>query len=424
MKEDFLQYLWKHQLFSKDGLVTTTTKQVYVKSVGLHNMHEGPDFLNATIIIDGLVWFGHVEIHLKSSDWYAHHHQVDTNYHSVVLHVVWEDDVEVFDVGNQSLPTLEISHFISKELLGNYQRLFSQEVRWIPCERLIGSVDPFVINGWKTRLYVDRLEAKSELIDVLLSSTNSDYEAVLFLLLMKNFGLKINGDAFFRLAKSIQFSVVRKEQHDVLRLNALLFGQAGFLDSQIEDVYYKSLQSEYNYLKHKHSLKGLHQKQFQFFKIRPSNFPTIRIAQLAALYHQHQNLFSKLVHCTQPKEFYDLFDVGLHHFWKTHYTFQKRSPKKVKKVTRPFIELVLMNTIIPLKFNYFKSVHVSWDEGFLSLLTDMKSEKNAIISKFEELNVKSCNAFDSQALLELKNNYCAKKRCLHCAIGMRVLKSV
>ncbi len=422
MKEDFLHYLWKHQLFSKDGLVTTTKKQVCVKSVGLHNTHEGPDFLNATIEIDGLVWFGHVEIHLKSSDWYEHHHQTDTNYHPVVLHVVWEDDVEVFDTCNQSLPTIEISHFISKDVLDNYQRLFSKEMRWIPCERLIGSVDSFLMDHWKTRLYVGRLEAKSELIDTLLLASNSDYEAVLFLLLMKNFGLKINGDAFFELGKSIHFSIVRKEQHNVLKLNALLFGQAGFLDAQIEDVYYTSLQSEYHYLKYKYKLKGLNDKMFQFFKIRPSNFPTIRIAQLAALYHQHQHLFSKLMHCTQLKQFYALFDVGVNSFWKTHYTFQKQSPNKVKRITRSFIDLLLINTIIPLKFNYLKRVNVSMDEGFLSLLTHVKSEKNSIISKFEELNVKSCNAFDSQALLELKNNYCAKKRCLHCAIGMRVLK--
>ncbi|MFT4575590.1 MAG: hypothetical protein ACI9SI_000500 [Polaribacter sp.] len=422
MKEDFLHYIWKHQMFSKRDLVTTEAKKVSIQSVGLHNHNSGPDFFNAKIEIENLVWAGNVEIHVKSSDWYLHKHESDVNYDTVVLHVVWKDDVEIFDKSNQPLPTIEISNFISKDVLGNYHRLFSKELRWIPCEKLIHTVDSFVVNNWKTRLYFDRLDAKSKLIDDLLLVSNNDYEAVLFKLLMKNFGLKINGDSFLNLANSIDFSVIRKEQNNVLKLNALLFGQAGFLDTQIEEVYYLKLKSEYEFLKHKYTLKSINEKQFQFFKMRPSNFPTIRIAQLGAIYHQNQSLFSKLMNFTKLEEFYALFNVSLNEFWQTHYTFKKTAHKKVKKVTKSFVDLLLINTIIPLKFKYLKSLNTNIDEEFLSFLKNIKAEKNAIVSKFSELKIKADNAYDSQALLELKNNYCAKKRCLQCAIGNSLLR--
>ena len=424
MKEDFLHYLWKHQLFSERGLKTTAGKHVYVKNTGKHNDLEGPDFLNATIEIEGLVWFGHVEIHVKSSDWYLHNHQNDSNYHCVVLHVVWEDDVEVFDKGNEPLITLEISQFITKRVLENYERLFSKNAYWILCEPFISPMDDFFLNAWKTRLHVERLEDKSKLINTLLVASNSNYEAVLFVLLMKAFGSKINGDAFLELAQTVTFSLIMKERHDALRLNALLFGQAGFLDAQIEDAYYINLQREYHYLRHKHKIQGMPKKRFQLFKIRPSNFPTIRIAQICAMYHKYQNLFSQLMSFTRLEEFYKLFDVRLDAYWSTHYTFQKVSPRRVKKITKSFVDLIVINVIIPLKFNYLKRRNVAFDEEGFDLLRQIKSEKNAIVDKFSELGIASSSAFDSQALLQLKNNYCAKKRCLHCAIGMCILKKV
>ena len=422
MKEEFLHYIWKHQMFSKRSLVTTDNKNVIIKSVGLHNHNSGPDFFNAKIEIDNLVWAGNVEIHVKSSDWYLHRHESDVNYDTVVLHIVWKDDVEIFNKNNHPLPTVEISNFISKDVLGNYHRLFSKELRWIPCEKSIEFIDSFTMNNWKTRLYFERLEAKSKLIDVLLLASNNDYEAVLFKLLMKNFGLKINGDSFLNLANSIDFSIIRKEQNNVLKLNALLFGQAGFLQQELEESYFRLLKKEYSYLKHKYNVLPIANEQFQFFRMRPTNFPTIRIAQIAAVYHQHQSLFSKLMSFTKLEEFYDLFNVPLNEFWKTHYTFKKIAPKKTKKVTGSFVDLLLINTIIPLKFNYFKSLNRNVDEEFLDFLKNIKPEKNSIVSKFSELNIKANNAFDSQVLLELKNNYCTKKRCLQCAIGNRLIK--
>ena len=422
MKEEFIHYVWKHQMFSKKTLFTTEKKNVIVQSVGQHNHNSGPDFLNAKIEIENLIWFGNVEIHVNSSDWYLHQHETDVNYDTVVLHVVWNDDVEVFGSNNLPLPTVEISNFISKDVLKHYHRLFSQELRWIPCEKLIASVDSFVVEHWKTRLYFDRLDAKSKLIDDLLSKSNNDYEAVLFQLLMKNFGLKINGDAFLNLANSVDFSIIRKVQNDALKLNALLFGQAGFLIDEIEDAHYLELKSEYEFLKHKFKLRSMNESQFQFFKMRPTNFPTIRIAQITAVYHKYQSLFSELMKISDLERFYSLFTVDIDRFWQTHYTFKKSSTKKVKNITKNFVDLLLINTIIPLKFNYLKRLNVDVDETFLSFLKNIKPEKNSVIAKFRNLKITANNAFDSQALLELKNNYCAKKRCLQCAIGNYLLK--
>jgi len=423
MKEDFLHYLWKHQMFSKRDLVTTDAKKVIVRSVGSHNYNSGPDFFNAKIQIDKLVWVGNVEIHVKSSDWYIHQHEDDVNYDTVVLHVVWDDDMDIFDKSNKPMPTIEIANFISTDVLDNYYRLFSKKLCWIPCEKLIGSVDSFIMDNWKVRLYFDRLEAKSKLIDNLLLKSNNNYEAVLFTLLMKSFGLKINGDSFLNLANSIDFSVIRKVQNDILKLSALLFGQAGFLEDDVQEPYYDELKKEYAYLQHKFRLLPLANGQFQFFKMRPSNFPTIRIAQLVGVYHQHQSLFSKLMSFSRLEEFYAVFNVSVNEFWQTHYTFHKTSPKKVKRVTKQFVDLLLINTVIPLKFNYLKSLNTNIDEGFLDFLKYLKAEKNTVVTKFSALKIKAINAFDSQALLELQNNYCAKKRCLHCAIGNSLLRS-
>jgi len=423
MKEDFLHYIWKHQMFSKRDLVTTAAKNVIIQSVGLHNQNSGPDFLNAKIEIENLVWAGNVEIHVRSSDWYLHQHESDVNYDTVVLHVVWVDDVEVFDKSNKPIPTLEISNFIQTNVLGSYHRLFSEDLRWIPCEKQIATVDSFVLENWKVRMYFDRLEAKSQVINSLLLRSNNNYEAVLFTLLLKNFGLNINGEAFLNLANSIDFSIIRKVQNDVLKLNALLFGQAGFLEDDVEEAYHKKLQKEYAYLQHKFKLLPMSNAQFQFFKMRPNNFPTIRIAQVVGVYHQHQSLFSKLMNIRSIEECYPLFNVSLNQFWQTHYTFYKVSPKKIKKITKRFVDLLLINTIIPLKFSYLKSLNTNVDEEFLSFLKNIKAERNAIVSKFSELKIRAQNAFDSQALLELKNNYCANKRCLECAIGNDLLKS-
>ena len=423
MNEDFLHYVWKHQLFSKIKLQTSELNNVEIISAGLHNTNSGPDFLNAKLKIDAVLWAGHVEIHVKSSDWYVHQHENDANYDAVILHVVWENDVAVFGKNNSTLPTLELQYLVDKNLLNQYQNLFSKKERWVPCENSITIIDSFVFENWKERLFFERLEEKSVLIHQLLKTSNNNYEAVLFKLLAKNFGLKTNGEAFLNFANSIDFSIVRKLQNDAFKLEALFFGQAGFLEKASEEKYVIELQKEYNYSKHKFKLTSIFNGQFQFFRMRPTNFPTIRIAQLTALYAKHQNLFSKLIKLEKLEDFYTLFSVEVNDYWKTHYTFKSVSKKSAKKLTKSFVDLLLINTIVPLKFNYLKSRGEVEEHDFLKLIQQIKPEKNSVIDKFGELNISTKNAFETQALLQLKNNYCAKKRCLQCAIGNNLLRN-
>jgi hypothetical protein len=422
MKEEFLHYVWKYKLFVLKKLQTSSKENITIVKSGIHNFNEGPDFLNAQLKINNQIWVGNVEIHLKSSDWYVHQHEVDENYDAVILHVVWEHDTEVYMKNNVPIPTLVLKDLVNINVLKNYQNLSSNTYSWIPCQSEIHSIGSFIKDNWLERLYIERLEIKSILIKSLLEKTNNDYETVLFQLLAKNFGLKLNGDAFLQMAKSLDFTIVKKERVDEHKLLALLFGQAGFLEGDIEDVYYLELKNEYQYLKHKYRLQPMSKNQFQFFRMRPTNFPTIRIAQFTRLIFKHQNLFSKLIKIEKLDDFYKLLSVEVSSFWKTHYTFQTTSKKRAKKLTKSFIDLLLINTIVPLKFQYLKSRGEVNENDFLKLIKQIKPEKNSIVSKFSDLKITAKNAFETQALLELKNNYCASKRCLECAIGNQLLK--
>ena len=423
MKEEFLHYVWKNKLFNSSNLKTTKNDSLTILNFGLHNKNSGPDFLNSKVEIEDQVWFGNTEIHIKSSDWYLHQHEVDEKYDAVILHVVWEHDADVYMKNNVPIQTLELKNLIAPELLHKYLELYRRNLNWIPCEKNINTVDTFVLDNWLERLFIERLEKKSILIQQELKNSNNDWEAVLFVMLAKNFGLKVNADAFLHLAKSIPFSVLRKEQSSSLKLTALLFGQAGFLSEEIEDPYHLNLKKEYHYLEHKHHLNPISKNQFQFFRMRPSNFPTIRIAQLSALYHKHQNLFSQLMQTRKVDDVYELFKIQVDVFWETHYTFTKDSIKRKKRFSKPFLDLLVINTIVPLQFCYQKSLNEFRAASLFKTMKHLQSEKNSIILKFSSLKVEAKNALESQALLELKNNYCALKRCLECAIGNQLLKN-
>jgi hypothetical protein len=422
MNEDFLHYVWKYKVFSKVDFKTTNKERLTILKSGLHNKNAGPDFLNAQLKIEGQTWIGNLEMHTKASDWYLHNHETDANYDAVILHVVWENDAVIFMKNNKPLPTLVLKDFVDASVLNNYRKLFLTPTNWIPCKDAIVTVDEFTFSNWKERLFFERLERKSIEISSLLQQENNNFEAVLFQLLAKNFGLKVNADAFLRLAQSIDFSIIQKVGFNKNQFAALLFGQAGFLEEEIEDEYYQQLKREYNYLKHKFKLNAIPKNEFSFFRMRPNNFPTIRIAQLVSLFNTHQNLFSKLMAINKLKDFHELFAVEIHPFWKTHYNFEATSKPSPKKLTSSFVDLLIINTIIPLKFLYEKSRGEMDTPSFLKLLNNIKSEKNNIISKFHEIGVGAKNAFETQALLELKNKYCAPKRCLECAIGNALLK--
>ncbi len=424
MQEDFLHYIWKHKKLEVTNLKTSNNQTVQIVSGGQHNLNSGPDFFNAQLKIDDQLWAGNVEIHIKSSDWFVHNHEVDSAYDNVILHVVWEHDTEVFRKDNTEIPTIELKKYVSKEALENYQKLFSKSDKWINCEHDFKSVDDFTITNWLERLYFERLERKFQDIEKLLKSSANNWEAVLFKMLAKNFGLKVNGESFLSIANSIDFSIVRKQQSNLMSLEALLFGQAGLLDDSIQEPYFIELVNEYKFLTQKFNLSNVTVTPLQFFRLRPPNFPTIRLSQLANLYHQHQNIFSKIIESHLVEDFYKLFKVGTSSFWDTHYTFGKTSKNSKKLITKSFIDLLLINTIIPIKFSYSKQIGKPNEESILQLIQGIASEKNNIVEKFNDLKPVSKSALESQALIQLKNEYCDKNKCLQCAIGNKLLNTI
>mgnify|MGYP001181513765 CR=1 FL=1 len=421
-KEDFLHYLWKFKLFNIHKTQTIYNQEISIISGGTHNHNEGPDFLNAQLNIDKQLWAGNVEIHLTSSDWYVHKHEKDPNYDAVVLHVVWEYDIPVFFKDGTELPTVQLKDFVEPSILKAYYELFSGVQKWILCEDSIGETAPFVMKSWLNRLYFERLEVKSKQIFKMLEASANDWEAVLFHLLSKSFGMNLNGGAFLSLSASFNFSVLRKCQYKKGVLENLLFGQAGFLEDTIEDVCYIQMQKEFEFLKKKFQLLPLSKQQFLFFRLRPPNFPTLRISQLATLYERHMNLFSKVIERSELEDFYKLFSVTTSDYWQTHYVFGKETKKRVNKTSKSFIDVLLLNAILPLKYAYMRHHNKVDFEILEEMLQKIKPEKNSIIETFQVKGVKIKSAFDSQALLQMKHFYCDQKKCLQCGIGLELLK--
>ncbi|WP_026730440.1 DUF2851 family protein [Flavobacterium denitrificans] len=422
MKEDFLHYIWKFKKFDALNLRTVQNEPLVVFKTGDYLELSGPDFFNAQIKIGEQKWAGNVEIHLKSSDWYLHHHEKDTAYENVILHVVWEHDTEIFREDNSQIPVLVLKNYISKDIVASYSRLISVKT-WIYCEKQLKEIDDFVFKNWQERLFFERLERKSQFIYQLLDETGQDWEAVLFCMLAKNFGLNTNGDSFLQMSKSIPFSILRKESFEIENLEALLFGICGLLDTEREDVYFKDLKFRYFFLLHKYNLERIYVQPVQFFKHRPDNFPTIRLSQLASLYHKYQNLFSQIIKLKSVERVYGLLNVAASSYWQNHYQFDKESPMKSKKLSKSFLDLLVINTIIPIQFAYSNRMGGAMAENLIGFMNDVSSEKNSIIEKFSSFGITSNNAFESQTLLELKNEYCNRKACLKCGIGMELLKN-
>lgn len=421
MREDFLHYLWRFRRFDTLNLRTTHNEVITILKTGDYLGFSGPDFFNAHIKIGNQKWAGNVEIHLKSSDWYLHNHEKDVAYDNVILHVVWEHDTEIFRENNTEIPVLVLKDYVTSEVVSNYQSLMTSK-SWIFCEKQILEIDGFTFKNWQERLFFERLERKSKFIYDLLEETNNDWEAVLFCLLAKNFGLNTNGETFLQIAKTLPFAVIRKESFEFENLEALFFGASGLLDNEKEDVYFEDLKFRFFYLLHKYQLEKPIVSPVQFFKHRPDNFPTIRLSQLAGVYYKHQNLFSKIIRLKSVESVNDVFSVSASLYWQNHYQFDKESLKKPKMLSKTFLDLIITNTIIPLQFAYSNINGETIAEDLIDFMKEVASEKNAIIDKFISFGLKSKNAFESQTLLELKNEYCNKKACLQCAIGVELLK--
>lgn len=420
MKEDFLHYLWKYKKMPTESLQLVTGEKLNIRSFGTHNLLSGPDFFNAQLEINGQLWAGTVEMHLKSSYWYAHRHETDKAYNNVILHVVWEHDVEVFDINQQPIPTLELKNQVNKSLFETYKTLLFTDTKFINCENQYAEYSKKMSFSWNERLFVERLEQKSQHIEQLLKESKHDWEKILFLLLLKNFGGKINGDTLLQMGKTFDFSVVRKEKSSETALEALFFGQSGLLTDDCFDTYFTKLKEIYAYLAKKYELQPIAER-LQFSKLRPQGFPTIRLSQLAKLYHTNNGLFSKLMSCPNSEAMGLWFEFATSDYWETHYTFGKESAKQIKKISKQLLALIWINTIVPLKFIYAKKQGKDTIEALIAGMRDLVAEKNTLITHFETLGVSVLSAFDSQVLLQQYNEYCSKNKCLECAIGISIL---
>jgi hypothetical protein len=422
VQEEFLHYLWVNKKLPFTQLKTHLNESLEINHFGQYLQNAGPDIFNAQISINQQKWAGNIEIHIKSSDWYVHNHEKDANYDNVILHVVWENDLPIFRKDNSEIPTLELKKYVSLSEINKYQSLITSK-SWINCENHITEIDNFIWNNWLESLFLNRLERKSEIIDKRLQETNYNWEAVFFEMLAKNFGLNTNGDCFLQLAQSISFSIIRKESFDAVNLEALFFGKLNLLEEVLEDEYFLKLKSNWEYLKIKYNLKEEFGLEPQFFKLRPDNFPTIRLSQLIQLISNKQNLFSQILLADSYSDIKNLLKSETSEYWKQHYNFSKKSKYKSKRLTYQFIDLLIINTVISIKFSYEKNLGKLNFEELVSLLEIIPPEKNAVIEKFAEFEIKATNAFQSQALLELKNEYCNKNKCLKCAVALQLLKN-
>ena len=422
MKEDFLHYIWLHKKLDVTNLFTCKKEKIEILNFGQYLQGTGPDFFNAQLIIANQKWAGNIEIHLKSSDWYLHQHQTDSNYDNVILHVVWEHDVAVFRKDNSEIPVLELKQYVSLKELLKYKELMLSKT-WINCECQISNVDVFVFDNWKERLFFERLERKSKLVFELLEVTKKDWEAVLFCLLAKNFGLNKNGEIICAMAKSIPYGIIRKERQELAHLEALFYGMTNLLNMDFQDVYFQTLRSNWDFLKIKYKLVELSNGSLEFYKLRPDNFPTIRLSQLAVLYNSVQNVFEKCISCNDIQAFYKWFACSASAYWDTHYNFDNESTRKRKIISKNFMDLMIINTIIPLQFAYSNAIGKDNSEDIMKLIRQIQPEKNAIIQKFSYFNIPSKTAFDSQSLLQLKKEYCENNKCLSCAIGIHLIKN-
>ncbi len=422
MREAFLHYIWKNKMFDRNLLVTQDSQPIDVLFPGFHNHNAGPDFLEAKVRIGDILWVGNVEIHLKSSDWYAHGHERDPAYDNIILHVVYEDDIPVWNENNNQIPTLNLSKLIHKEVLKKYNSLIKNKAI-LKCQNNIEEIDPYIIFQYKYKLYFERLENKNKWFLLNLKGSVNDWEKVLYAQLLKYFGGTVNKEAFSDLAHFLSYEVFRKYTHDYRKLEALLLGTGGLLSDENKNCgYYRELKEEYEFLRHKHQLKSLKNGSIRFHRLRPKGFPGIRLAQFAMLYHKYPQLFDFFMKLTDPADAYKYLRVTASGFWDTHYHFDKSTKSVKKRMGKSFIDRILINVLIPLKFAYLKKEGKEDTEALIKFIEEIAPEKNRIVDIFNKIGVKSATALDTQAMIELYTKYCTQERCLDCEIGHYLIK--
>jgi hypothetical protein len=423
MTEEFLHHIWKFRLFDQLELVSTNNERIEIVKAGEHNFDAGPDFFNARIKVGETLWAGNVEVHINASDWKKHNHQRDKAYDNIVLHVVNNADEKLYRSSGEEIPTIEIKDRVSHRLYENYT-YFKTAADWIPCAKQIGTVPSLIINGMTDKLLPERLEQKSLAITRSLVLNNNNWEETFYQLMARNFGFKTNAEPFELLAKSLPSTVLAKHRNSLLQVEALLFGQAGMLDVHFEDKYAISLQNEYVFLKQKFRLQPVERHLWKFLRLRPLNFPGIRIAQFADLVFQSTHLFSKVLEAATLAELRTLLDVSASEYWETHYTFDHLTAKKAKRLGDEAVNNILINTVVPFLFVYGRQkADEKYIERALLFLEQLPGEQNVITGGWKELKVPVENAYSTQALLQLKNGYCNQKKCLSCNIGNYLIKN-
>ena len=417
MTERLLQYIWQFQYFNPNNLITEEGEALQVIHPGTLNTNQGPDFTDAKIKIGTTIWAGSIELHIKNSDWKNHKHSSDKNYKNVILHVVWQNDVNL----NLPFSTLLVQDKVPKVLLNKYDELMNEN-SFIPCEKSIHQINELTWQNWKERILVERLENKTRVIFDYLQKNNNHWEESFWWLLAKNFGINLNSIAFEKIAQSISINILAKHKDQIHQTEALLFGQAGLLDADFTEDYPKLLQREYQFLKKKYNLQKIEGSMI-FLRMRPSNFPTVRLAQLAMMVHKSLHLFSKIKEAIDVKSIKALLNVTANDYWHYHYVFDEITAFKKKKLGEQMIDNILINTVVPVLFAYghYHNENAFKDKALL-WLENITAEKNSITKGYSSLHIENKTAFDSQALIQLKNEYCNKRRCLDCSVGNKLLR--
>ena len=418
--EELLHYVWKHRIFPLNELTTTTGQRLEIIDTGLANRDAGPDFFNAKIKIDGVVWVGNIEIHTNSSDWFKHGHHQNPVYNNVILHIATCVDTEVHRSNGESIPQLQLD--CPKHIQENFKELANTD-QYPPCYRIIPSLPKLTIHSWMSALQMERFEQKNAHLIERLRYCNNHWEDAFFITLARNFGFSINADAFEEWAKHIPLRAVDKHRDSLFQVEAFFFGQAGTLSDPDGDDYYLKLKREYVYLAHKFELSPMDITRWRFLRLRPNNFPHVRIAQLASLYHRSYGLLSQLMEKETIREIRDLLRGGTSEYWSNHYTFEGCSPDGPKTLSESSLNLIIINTIVPFLYAYGihrgKEKLCSRATGFLE---ELRPENNYIIRMWSQCGLKVAHAGDSQALIQLKKEYCDKRKCLYCRIGYEYLK--
>lgn len=425
MQEALLHFIWQFQLFDQTNLKTTVDGEpVLVKKTGYHNHDAGPDFMNARVQVGNTLWAGHVEIHTKATDWFRHGHQHDPAYGNVILHVVLMDDRQ--EPSSDSLahvPCIDLQNRIAHTLLNRYEHL-RQNRQWVPCADQFHQVKGFTIRHWLNRLQVERLTAKKALIERLLSENNNDWQETLHQLMARSFGFKVNAEPFERLAKRTPYRIVAKHADQPLQLEALFLGQAGFLGDAFSESYPLKLQQEYQFLRQKYQLNPMQPHEWNHLRLRPANFPIIRIGQFTQLLSRAKGLFHFFIHCQGIEPLRKVFRVETAPYWQDHYWPEKQaSQSRPRKLGKNSIDNLIINTVIPFIFSYGQiREELSLVDHAINLLEALPPEKNHILTKWDKMGAPNYHAGHSQALLHLKRNYCDQKQCLSCEIGAALLK--